>query len=284
MNDPPDSLNTMARTSTDFTNPPVIELVLGVQFEPVGLTNAHFGWFWRSHLGAGWESPREVDRAPEQIENFGEDFGLRIPRLGIRLQTSPVVNRLQLTHRSGDRMIQMQDTRFFYNWIRKNEEYPRYDSVKNGFQMAFEGFQNWIQEEGLGELRANQWEVIYVNHFARGTVWEDSSDWHRVLPGLLSPVVNYGGTRFENMNGEWRSEIPEQKGRLHLLLRHQPGRRSKEPRSDAIVLQLTARGPVDDSVRLLDGFNIGHEAIVRSFLDITSNEAQEYWGYPGGTT
>ena len=35
-----------------FDNPPVIETVIGVQFDQIpNLTSAHFGWYWREFLG-----------------------------------------------------------------------------------------------------------------------------------------------------------------------------------------------------------------------------------------
>ena len=70
---------TAASPLPDYENPPVIETVLGVQFDRLaGFKNAHLGSFWKS-LGDGgdatgetWPTVTDVPPLPVQFERFGE--------------------------------------------------------------------------------------------------------------------------------------------------------------------------------------------------------------------
>src|SRR5438874_10933045 len=56
-----------------FKRPPVIETVLGVQFDPLpAMTNAHLGLFWEL-LGAEWPHVTDVMAIEQQFERFGEE-------------------------------------------------------------------------------------------------------------------------------------------------------------------------------------------------------------------
>src|SRR5206468_5480545 len=89
-----------------FQKPPVIETVLGVQFAPLkGLTSAHIGWFWKSHLGSEWETIAEVVPLPDEFERFEP-----IPPgpLRFKLEAVRLPARLQISHGNDGRMIQIQ--------------------------------------------------------------------------------------------------------------------------------------------------------------------------------
>ena len=189
-----------AEQLVSYSDPPVIETVLGVQFEPLsGLTAGHVGWYWRSILGDSWNSIAECGKVPEQVERFGKHHSLRVPRLGLKLQTQPESNRLQIKNDSGGRMLQIQDNRFLYNWIKKSESYPRYSVVRSSFDAHFEQFCQFVSDEGLGTIKLNQWEVTYVNRVPSGPLWKTPLDWGNVVPGLLSPVSDCEVALFENM-------------------------------------------------------------------------------------
>jgi hypothetical protein len=90
----------------------------------------------------------------------------------------------------------------------------------------------------------------------------------------------------ESFSGEWHFVIPGQRGRLHINWHHGQspprGKASEAPAVESIRLNLTARGPIPPSERsgdaLLDGLNLGHETIVRSFAGLMSEPANRLWG------
>ena len=84
----------------------------------------------------------------------------------------------------------------------------------------------------------------------------------------------------ESFAGGWHFVIPEQRGRLHVEWQH--GRRTTPEDQEVIVLTFTARGRIagngNPTRGILEGLDLGHEAIVKSFAAFSSKAANEYWG------
>lgn len=264
----------------DYENPPVVETVLGVQFERLpGCRNAHLGAFWKTLDTEEW---REVFDAPPlqaQFERFTESA--RWSSIGAQLTVTqdPSV-RLQIKNKDGDRMIQVQNGRLHFNWLgQAGGQYLRYENVRGGFLWILQRFIKFVGPEKMGDFRPNQWEVTYVNHIPKGTVWNTPNDWGFFRPLGAVPTVE-DLVQGESFSGEWHFVIPEQRGRLHVQWQH--GQKSEPEGQEIIVLMLTARGPVakseDARQAILDGLDRGHETIVRSFAAFMSRAANDYWG------
>jgi len=268
--------------AVDYERPPVVETILGVQFDPIQkFSNAHQGLFWNS-LGPEW--PDLADSVPlePQFERFTEDLRWASPSIAFRLaQTVP--SRLQIKNRKADRLIQLQNGRLHLNWLGKEgASYPRFEQMLPEFLGIVERFFHFSTDFDLRTFRPNQWEITYINQIPRGTVWNSHDDWGFFRPlatlrDLATPV------RFETFNGEWHFIIPDNRGRLHVQWQH--GKRRDIPQ-ELVSLTLTARGPLDSEVddfqaaldRLRSGLVMGHDAIVTSFRDLMSDEANAYWG------
>ena len=269
-----------------FKRPPVIETVLGVQFEPLaGFGNAHLGAFWKS-LGGDWPNVADVPPLEPQFEEFGEAMSWRTAGLQLKLSRDPHT-RLQTRNLTNDRMIQVQNGRLHYNWLgHVGSEYPSYHKVRPEFDWALDLFRQFLANQPPREpqsepweLQPNQWEVTYVNHIPRGTVWEQPQDWTRLFPSVAVLPAERPPVRLESLGGQWHYEIEPQRGRLHVNVSH--GWRKKPDECELLVLNLTARGPVgsrgEDGLGLDEGLQLGHEIIVKAFRDLTSKRAQEYW-------
>lgn len=265
-------------TCVTFRHPPVVETVLGIQFERLrGLTNAHFGAFWQRRKS---EWPWIADAPPldEQFEAFGRQLGWS-KAVGLKLTQSPAA-RVQMKNAAGDRMIQLQNCRLHYNWIgQPGQEYPRYAIVRPQFDEVFREFRELILDLRLAKLTPNQWEVTYVNHMPKGTVWGEPEEWPVLFESLPGLAVAPRGTRLEGFGGHWHFEIEPQRGRLHVELEHACV--GDNDREEALVMKLTARGPIakdaEPEVAIDEGLNLGHDVIVTSFVDLTSRRAQDYW-------
>lgn len=266
----------------NYECPPVIETVLGVQFDRLArLKNAHLGAFWKSLNGENWPNLSEAPLIPTQLEQF-DDKRQWLRGIQVQLSQDPAC-RLRITNTDGDRMIQAQNTRLHFNWLGRGEkEYPRFEGVRKGFLFAFETFTHFLASEALGDLRPNQWEVTYINHIPRGTVWETPADWgfFRLLAGLPAIASVIEG---ESFGGEWHFVIPDQRGRLHIEWQH--GKRTpadEKGTAEFVRLTLTARGPLDGSGEdlepIIEGLDLGRETIVRSFRALMSDTANKYWG------
>lgn len=269
-----------------FQNPPVVEMVLGVQFDLLaGFGNAHLGAFWQS-LGEDWRKVIDAPSIEPQFERFGE--ATRWRPAGVQLKFSQELHtRLQIRNVAADRMIQVQNGRLHYNWMGLGGgQYPQYDTVRPEFDRAVGKFCQFLASESLGEWQPNQWEVTYLNHIPKGTVWETPEEWVQLFPSLAVLPFRPSGVRLESLGGEWHYEIEPQQGRLHVNVSHgrvkRPGQDKDDSTQEMIILNLTARGPLpvgsDDKPDLDAGLRIGHETIVRAFKDLTSEKAHEYWG------
>jgi hypothetical protein len=176
-------------------------------------------------------------------------------------------------------MIQVQNGRFLFNWIGVHgDPYPRYERVREQFIENFESFREFLSREQLGSLAPNQWEVTYLNHIPRDSVWANVRGWTFFRPvNVVEGIPRL--TSLESLAGEWHYVIEPKRGRLHVQWQH--GRRNGQ---ELIVLNLTSRGPIGKCPgesplpRILEGLDLGREVIVRSFGSLMDDRANKYWG------
>jgi uncharacterized protein (TIGR04255 family) len=263
------------RPFPSFDSPPVIETVLGLQFTPLAAFGIpHFGLYWQ----------RIRDQYPHQqaqaaLNPAEEQYGDRPPMqpFGIEFVPLPEV-RCWFIDRTSTELIQVQRDRFIRNWRKTSESdvYPRYDALKPRFRDDWARFCTFLDEFGIGMPEVNQCEVTYINNFELGRELETYAEAHRVIR-LLSPLVGrefLPDTEMVQMNASYL--MPDKKGRLHVSLQPAIRRHDAKP---LLQLTLTARGrPASSkSQELLDWFDMGHEWIVRGFVDLTTREMHQLW-------
>lgn len=262
----------------DYANPPVVETILGVQFERLpGFKNAHLGAFWKTLDPLEWPTVSDAPPLPPVFERFTEPARW-VKALQIQLSQIPA-SRLQIKNRPGDRMIQVQNERLHFNWLGDSGgNYPHYEAVREGFVEALARFTDFIAQANVGGFQPHQWEVTYLNHIPKGTVWNTPDDLSFFLPLAKVPTLP-GLVQGESFGGEWHFVIAPKRGRLHVECRH--GLKTDADEQEMIVLTLTARGPIAESgdpAAILDGLDLGHDVIVRSFASLMSKPANDNWG------
>lgn len=261
-----------------FESPPVIETVLSAQFGRLRhYSNAHAGWFWKNYLGLEWERVSEAPRIAEQYERFGEEKRWGISGSTVTLRGSPEAERTQIYRSDNERMIQVQDSRFIYNWRKqKDSDYPSYAKLLPEYRDQFAHFARFVQDSENPPLDINQWEVTYVNHIPKGDLWESPADWPQLFPGLWVPANGVEQLELDTLNSEWSLLAGDSSGRLHISLKHVRVGAAEGP--EILALQLTARGPMTGETTLEQGFDKGHRWIVLSFTAMTSELAHTHWG------
>jgi len=260
-----------------YDKPPVVETVLGVQFARLPLFSAaHAGWFWSKRLGEDWPTVSQAAPLDPAHERFGDERQWR-PKGVLRISGEMRAPRLQFASRDGERMVQLQDDRLHYNWRKREGDYPSYEDLLPVFRSTLETYITFCEDAGLGEIVPNQWEVTYVNHIPHGKLWESGTDWSKLFPGFYVPVHKIAQLHFENASANWHLVIGDNLGRLHIELEH--GRLGELTADEAILLTLTARGPVDidKGQRLETGLELGHASIVRAFTEMTAPYAHGAW-------
>lgn len=262
----------MSNELPHFEAPPVVETVLGVQFDRLaGFSPVMAGVFRERHLGESWRYDSTVQRLDE------DKYEERLPFTpkGLRIVTPPLDDvRVRLVNSNDDRMLQLQSTWFLYNWRFIEQQYPRYDVLRPEFDSYREAFGHFVNTENLGILKPTLWEVTYVNHIPRGGLWETPKDWERIVPGIFDGVGAVSSAEVETGNFTIAMHLKNVEGRITVKIQHaQIG----DDKREALDLRFTARGPIDSNHSLEDGLDGGRAAIVKSFTEITSRHAHEHW-------
>lgn len=255
-----------------FERPPVVETVLGVQFDALDISSAHLGAYW-GHLGEEWPFVEDAPPLPDQFESFPDEPLWNLTRFKV---TQEPACRFKLTNRAKDRMIQVQRSRFHYNWLGlhtgERRDYPRYKIVRSEFDSHFDQFAKYMERVTSSDLDFNQWEVTYVNHIEKDTIWSSPAEWDQIVPLSLAPSTNPSMVELTGFQSTYKYEITSERGRLYA--QWQSGTHND---NEVIILKLTARGPATSLSEVHRGLDLGHEAIVRSFKEMTSLTAHEFW-------
>lgn len=262
-------------TSTDWSRPPVIEVVLGFQFTPVqGLTNGHLGLFWHSIKD---QYPHSHDAPPVPFatdSSWGMEPDFLFATFGVQLEKGD--SRLRLTSADGSRMIQVQNGWILANWVKSessNQTYPGYLAVRQQLEDAILAFNRFLSENKLPEMNPEIWEVTYIDHIEKGTVWNNWTELPAVLPGLLGSKCPES-VRLRAIQGTWSYGLGTLPGRLALSV--QTARRIADPKVDLIVVRTTARGPIGASP-LIECLNKGQAIVVETFMSVASDSAKAFW-------
>ncbi len=256
-----------------FNNPPVVEVVCGVQFNELNKLYA-------PHLGLYWEQIRkefpkidEVAPIDPKIEGFGPT-----QTMAFGFADRPPLPRTWFISGNELNLIQVQRDRFLYNWKRDHDDdvkYPSYDKVIVEFENQLDVFCNFVMAEDIGKLDFHQYELTYINVIAA----KEGSLSEAIDKGVLTDFVRERDRdRFlpEPETSQWRASfrMPEDQGRLHIVA--QPARKTGVD-LDFIRLEITARGIPKDNNRanLRNWFDLAHKWITHGFVDITSSEIQK---------
>jgi len=257
----------------EFNKPPIIEVVFGIQFEPIPLEAPKVGAFWQ-RIRKDYPKTQTAPLLPAVKEMFG---GHGAQQEISFFQTS--IQRTFFLDETEAWLVQLQPDRFLTNWRRLDPtaDYPRYASVKAKFEDSVSRFLHFCSEEALGNPRVNQLELTYINHIAL-----DAGELDLASVGKIFRDLQWGKPRDvlpEPESLAWKVTFPihEITSRLHVSLNHAIRRLDEKP---LFILELTVRGmPAADSAPPWnEWFNASHERIVRAFADLTTDFAhQNLW-------
>jgi uncharacterized protein (TIGR04255 family) len=177
----------------DYENPPVNEVVIGIQFEQTAITGAHIGMFWaqmRDEFPKAFEQP-PLDR---RIENFEpQRFSPQIVEFSQVWRGS----RHWLTSVDDVHLIQIQNDRLVYNWRRRSDNavYPHFEELQEKFWQIVEKWSAFLENE-KEHLNLTQWELSYINHIltpdGQPTLGEILSFWGEKLNEAMGGAVDAG--------------------------------------------------------------------------------------------
>ena len=244
-----------------YKTPPVNEVICGMRFNtPEDLRITHIGRLWEKFR----PTYETVKHAQPIISATGE--------LTIDQTTMVPLPRVWFINESDDQLVQFQIDRFYFNWRKRQSEYPRYEYVIGNFQEVLKKIEDFFTECGFGSLKPTEYELTYTNHMEMHREWETIDDLQKMFVDFgWNPT---GGRFLPNPNKiSWQTEflLPEDKGHLYVSLKSAIRVEDKVP---LIVLDLTARG---FSEAMPEWYNMAREWIVRGFTDLTTPEAHKIW-------
>jgi uncharacterized protein (TIGR04255 family) len=264
------------RTLPQFTTPPVIETVMGVQFVTLPKWNAvHFGVFWQQ-IKDEYPNFEVKPPVPAVVENL-DPSPQNISKPQLQLLEQPEM-RCWFISNDKNTLIQVQSDCFLFNWKAGNGTYPHYfETIRPAFVSAWTKFSDFVRQERLGDLGLLQCQMSYVNHIDLGKGWNEFSELGKVFPSWAGTSSDHFLPEPEDVTVGVRYRLPNQKGRL--LVQVQPAIRTSDG-VKVLQLTLTVRGKpdsvaFDSAMRWLD---FGHEWIVRGFADLTSEQMHKLWG------
>ena len=251
-----------------YKNPPVNEVVCGMRFHaPNNLHIPYIGFLWDKFRAdypiIQHASPIATSSAKGEIL-VDNATGIPLPRVWF-------------INKSDDQLVQFQIDRFYFNWRRRENDYPRYEHVIKNLENVHNNIVNFFGEFKLGDFKPIEYELSYINHIPKGQGWDTIDE----IPRIFSDFVwkKKKGRFLPNPKKvAWHAEfkLPDNNGYLIVNLKQATRTEDKMP---LLVLDLNTRGIGEkyskEAVR--EWFDLAREWIVRGFTDLTTPEIQKIW-------
>lgn len=259
--------NVSGESLPDYENPPVVEVALGIQFDPLVKLNpieiGRLSEIWRKDFPDNLEQP-----ALPHL--FGSNMSIP-PSIQIAIGQSP--RRYWFLNKTGDHLIQLQNDRMIVNWrkITKDLSYPRYWSIKEMLKTKFEDFNQFVKKNALGEIKIDRIEAAYVNLI----------DVSSTEPNKLENVVRFwnvaenhhlGEPNIVNVNVQFDAPDPL---KMNVSLASASGIDEKPTLS--MTIQVFGKPFTDKVESALEALDVAHVHIVKSFDELTVQTMHDKW-------
>lgn len=255
----------------DFRRPPLDEVVLGVQFEPIrDMTAVHARGVWEL-FQATYPRVQEQPQIAPQFETFGGAG--HHPSIKFQIGNAPVGSRLWFTSADESHLVQFQSDRFLLNWRRRpaSGDYPRFEGIAKQYEALIAQLERHITLEFNQGLLVNQAEVSYINVIPVDS-YSDLPKWVKLLTGFSVSI--------EGVSVVFTEAVVDNAGRPYARLTHElQSAISGDGKSKLITLSLTVRGkPILPGVDgALEFMRTAREVIVSRFDAMTTDEAHRIW-------
>jgi len=263
-----------------FGAPPVTEVALSIQFSSLpGLRLPETLLFWSEVLRDRFPRVEEHPTLPPTFETF--DATPVQPEIRVEMLHGVPPRRMWFINDAGTELLQIQHDRFIFNWRQiEDEEYPRYERVRDGLLEHYETFAEFVQGHNIGELTPNQCEVTYVNQIAPGSKWKTHGDAAKVFSFWKTKLSDRFLPKPESTRASLEFVINRSEtgplGRLHVAA--EPAYRV-DNHAPIFIFTLTARGaPISDGTEgAVEFLDLGREWVVRGFTSLTTEAMHQQW-------
>lgn len=266
----------MTGTPIHFQKPPIVEVALGILFQPIhNLMAPHLGLLWHKWK-AEFSQFGEAPPLPPSIEL--QQAGAS-PEIQVSLSALPPLRRTWFLGTDGQKLIQVQRDRFIYNWRKDSEKstYPEFTATFKEYCGRFDEFLSFLAEQNLGPLQPLQYEMTYVDHILTdlGPGAESAIDLCRHILPRISWQRQNASTLADPVGFESRLvfDLPQGTGRVHVSIQSASRADTGQP---LIIMESVARGaagpPAPETMK--SWFETAHESLIDVFTGLTSNDAQ----------
>jgi uncharacterized protein (TIGR04255 family) len=253
-----------------FERPPVVEVVLGLEFQPV----ANLGAIGLGQLAERWKGRYPVSQELPPLPS-SPPIGMPGEFPGVFVSVGAPAIRLWVMSTDRSQLIQIQRDRLILNWRHSGSElpYPHYDALRAEFVDAYNDLRIFLAERGLGAIQPTSVEVSYVNEVVTDGQPPDlaailngvASYNQRLAPPLASRVMQVFAA----------NSLPGHLARLTLTADTQ----GRGPNST--LMTLTYRSAIALGATLEDimaSMDLGHRDVVLGFTEATTETMHETWG------
>jgi uncharacterized protein (TIGR04255 family) len=257
----------------DFRQPPLNEVLLGVQFAPAkGYDQIRAGEVWNLFRT---DFPNVEEQPP--LAPVFETFGLSpmaVP-LNFGIATGAQHDRFWFLTPEKDELIQFQHDRLLHNWRKvgdQSNEYPRFEKMIVSFEKELRQLENYFNSLEPQPFVCNQAEISYINHIPIAEVGDErSSKWVRFL--------NFGDSEPDDVACYFRRVLKGPSGVPYARLAGEFSSAGSRGGGRIFSLTLTVRGaPRDTEISsAIEFLKMGREVIVNEFAAITTDSAQSLW-------
>lgn len=266
-----------------FKNPPLIERAISVAFEPLqDFSLGDFGLFW-SRIKDEFPVSESMPLVRQEIEDL---TGFPAAKNRIEIVPPETLPRAFFRNPELGELVQVQQDRFSFNWIKRNDEdrYPHSEQVFAKFGTLLESFEEFLANRKIGQVAPLQCELTNVNVIPLADVGDAFPDMATLV--RMADLSNdfecielesqMSGSKFFIL-GENGAPI----GRVHCAA--QP---TQKVGSDELALRIdiTARGaPLSkDRVGIEKFLTAAGSAVNAVFLANITRAGRQFWGEQDG--
>jgi uncharacterized protein (TIGR04255 family) len=257
----------------EFDNPPLNEVVLGLQFAPpVGYQQIRAGEVW-ALFRESFPNVMELPPLPPAFETFGP---VHTAQLNLAALGAPMPTRYWFLSQSGDELVQFQSDRLLHNWRKVGDgsnRYPRFEAIVAKFEDELRRLEAYYEGLHPQSLIVQQCEISYINRI------EMPGD-RPIVPSEWLTFLSVPGQPPEDFTAVFRRIITADGGSPQGRLFCEAATSYQRPSEKFLGLTLTARGvPARQNLAsALDFIHRGREMIVRLFAEVTTDSAHKIWG------